>query len=142
MKQLCDIAIYRAHEPDDMCFVVDTWLNDWRTSKWAGVVRNCDYYTITRTLIEDLIARGAAITVAQHPKGELLGWICYEHKDGQAIVHYRYVKDPFLRKGLDEALLGKAIEGVSPGFFTFYNSDLAKDRKWTHAPEIARRKNR
>jgi hypothetical protein len=119
-----------------MDWVMDTWLNSWRTSKHAGVVRNCDYYEVTRTLIEDLMARGMKVVVAQHGDA-FIGYAAYEEKDGKAVLHYLYVKDPFLRSGVEEQLLAAL---PSPGWFTFFNADLAKDRAWKHAPEIARRK--
>lgn len=138
-KQLGEIVQLVPHRPEHMDFVFDTWLNKWRTSKWAGMIRNCDYFDVTRTLIEDLIARGAKITVAEHPSGEYVGWICYEHKD-KPVVHFRYVKDAFLRQGVEERLLAAVANGEN-GWFTFFDPNLAKDKRWKHEPSIARRKN-
>lgn len=123
---------------DDIPFVFDSWLNSWRTSKWAGVVRNCDYYSTTRSVIEDLIARGAVLLVADAGP-TLLGWVCAEEKDGRAVLHYLYTKDAYLRLGVEERLLD-AVPGVKPGFFTFYLHRFAKSVGWSFAPEIARRK--
>jgi ribosomal protein S18 acetylase RimI-like enzyme len=136
LNTLATIADVVTAGPEHMGFVMDNWLNDWRTSKYAGVLRNCDYYEATRTLIEDLIARGAKLLVAEHKS--FLGFICYELKDDKAVIHYRYVKDAFRRQGVEQLLLD-AVPAKS-GWFTFYDADLAKNRDWKHAPEIARRK--
>jgi hypothetical protein len=123
---------------DEVPWVFDSWLNSWRMSRYAGIVRNNDYYATTRTAIEDLIARGAQILVADAGP-TLLGWICGEVKNGTTVHHYCYVKDPYLQLGIEESLLA-ALPGVKPGFFTFYQHRLGKDRVWRHAPEMARRK--
>lgn len=121
-----------------MGFVYDNWLNDWRQSKYAGVVRNCDYYDATRSVIEDLLGRGARITVAENPDGDFLGFVCFEVKQGRAVIHYRFVKEQYLGHGLEDSLV-HSIDAL-PGWFTFYDYGLAADKNWKHAPEIARRK--
>lgn len=123
--------------PDEVPFVFDSWLNDWRTSKYAGVIPNHLYYDTTRTAIEDLIARGAVVLVAEY-KGEVLAWVCGEQKGERAVLHYQYTKDAFRRHGLEEKLIN-ALPGLKPGFMTFANERLLKDRKWYWTPEIARR---
>lgn len=121
-----------------MGFVMSAWLHTWRTNRYAGCFRNCDYYELTRTLIEDLIARGSSIVIAEY-KGSLLGFICYETKGDRPVVHYLHVKDAFLRQGIEDALLA-AIPALGPGFFTFHNQKLARMSGWQWIPEIVRRK--
>jgi len=123
---------------DELSLVFDSWLNSWRTSRHAGCIPNNLYFSTTRTVIEDLIARGATILVCDAGK-TLKGWICGEVKDGRSVVHYLYCKDPYLRSGVEDRLLD-ALPGKKPGWFTFYLHRFGKDRSWTHAPEIARRK--
>lgn len=135
---LAEQATYRAWTDDDARFVYSSWLDSWRKSRYAGCVPNHLYYETTRTAIEDLIGRGATVIVAELD-GELLGFACGEAKDGKKVHHYTYVKDPFLRKGVEERLLA-ALPGDEPGWFTFAQEWLLKDRRWKHAPEIARRK--
>jgi GNAT superfamily N-acetyltransferase len=113
-------------------------MDSWRTSRYAGVVRNNDYYTVTRSVIEDLLARGAVVLVADAGPS-LLGFACGEEKDGVTVMHYIYVKDPFHGFGVEEKLL-EALPGRKPGFFTFFLHRLGKLKAWRHAPEIARRK--
>ena len=122
----------------DVPLILDSWLNSWRQSKYAGVIRNNDYYETQRSVIEDLIARGATLIVADAGR-TLFGWACSELKDGLTVVHFVWVKDIYLRKGVEEALLD-ALPGTKPGFFTHYLHALGKNREWRWAPEMARRK--
>jgi GNAT superfamily N-acetyltransferase len=130
--------VIRRAVAEDIPFVFSSWLDSWRTSRWAGVVRNNDYYATTRAVIEDLLARGALLLVAE-AHGTLLGFICGEEKDGTTVQHYLYVKDPFHGFGVEERL-ADALPGRKPGFFTFYQYRLSKSKAWKWAPEIARRK--
>jgi len=141
VARLAEVATYRPIAEDEWPFIKDAWLNSWRVSRYAGVIRNCDYYEVTRTLIEDLVARGAVVFVAEY-KGELLGFSCGEVKDGLTVHHYTYLKDPFhsrSRGEVEERLLS-FLPGVGPGWFTFAQERFLKDKQWKHAPEMARRK--
>lgn len=120
--------------------VFDSWLKDWRTSKWAGVIPNHLYFETQRTLIEDLIARGSVIKIA-YPTGRpdiILGWACAEEKEGKAVLHYLYTKDPFLGLGVSNLLL-TALPGEKPGFIT-HRLQGKEYKEWRHTPEMARRK--
>ena len=118
----------------------DSWLKDWRTSKWAGVIPNHMYFETQRVLIEDLLARGAKVKVA-YPTGRedvILGWACSELKEGKCVLHYLYTKDPFLGLGVSTLLLA-SLPGEKPGFLT-HRIQGKEFREWRHAPEMARRK--
>lgn len=139
----------RPARTEDINFVFDSWLKSWRKSRYAGVVPNHLYYATYRATIESLVARGAMLTIACHPVNtdHILGWICTEQTlDGYAVVHYLYVKDPFLKLGVDKELL-EAVTGITPGFYTFCYTQvkdaLEKEwpgQRWQWAPEIGRRK--
>lgn len=139
----------RPAKPEDMSFVFDSWLKSWRTSKYSGVVPNNLYFDTYRSTIENVIGRGSSIVVAtaQNNEDHILGWACFETTpDGRAVVHYLYVKDPYLKFGIPDKLL-EYLEGDKPGFYTFNYpqvTDALKYRwpgvKWGWAPEIARRK--
>lgn len=132
--------LIRKRIPSDLAFVFDSWMKSWRTSKWAGVIPNHLYFETQRVLIEDLIARGAWILVA-HPEGQvdtIIGWACAEQKDERCVLHYIYVKDPFLGLGIAEKLLD-ALPGRKPGFITHKLPNKAL-KEWRHTPEIVRRK--
>jgi GNAT superfamily N-acetyltransferase len=130
----------RTIKPQDLNFIFDSWMKSWRTSKYAGVTPNHMYYDVQRTLIEGLIARGATLLVA-HPLGRddvILGWACGEEKDGASVLHYLYVKDPFLGHGISEQLL-EGLPGTKPGFIT-HRLNSKEWKEWRHVPEMARRK--
>lgn len=156
MPQTANDLVLRPARRDDISFIFDSWLRSWRKSPWAGIVPNNVYYPLTRSVIEQLVARGAEFKVAalESNPDHILGWICYEllparTPDGpEAVIHYLYVKDPYLPLGIDDQLVA-AVPGVKPGFYTFRYRQVveALDRAkgpegqhWKHAPEIARRK--
>lgn len=132
--------LVRDRAPDDLAMVFDSWLKSWRTSKWAGVIPNHLYFDTQRTLIEDLIARGAHIKIA-YPEGRpdiILGWVCAEEKEGKTVLHYLYTKDPFIGLGIPDLLLA-ALPGAKPGFVT-HKLNVKELKEWRHTPEMARRK--
>ena len=139
-----DIA-FRKATPEDVPFIMNSWLNSWKKSPWAGVIRNNHYYAETRGVIEDLVGRGATFEVACRTSrpDRIVGWICTEQTPaGEAVVHYLYVKEPFLPFGVGASLVKRAA--ATPGFYTFRYRQVADacphSEGWRHAPEIARRK--
>lgn len=139
-----DIA-YRPATPDDIPLIMNSWLNSWKKSPWAGIVRNNHYYDQTRGVIEELVGRGATFEVACRASApaRILGWICREITDaGEAVVHYLYVKEPYLPFQVGENLV-KRCPGTQPGLYTFRFRQVAdacpSKEGWRHAPEIARR---
>lgn len=133
-------VLIRDRTPADLAMVFDSYLKSWRTSKWAGTVPNHLYFDVQRTLLEDLIARGACIKIA-YPTGRediILGWACGEEKEGKTVLHYLYTKDPFIGLGIPDLLLA-ALPGAKPGFVT-HKLSLKETKEWRHTPEMARRK--
>lgn len=132
----------RSAGPDDMKFILSSWKSSWRTSQWAGCVRNDLFFKTTEATIEGLISRGAQFLLAIHPDtGRILSWVCYEVlSKGEACVHYLYTKDAFLKYGLGEWLVGQ-VPGTRPGFYTHrFRQVVDACPNWKHAPEIARRR--
>lgn len=133
-------------EPMDKDFLFDSWLKSWRTQRAAGVIPNNLYYTVTRSVIENLVGRGATIKVACsiHDPSHIYGYICFETmKNGDYVVHYLYVKDPYIKLGVADGLM-KYIP--TKPFITFaykqVKDAVAKKFKYPRGwlPEIARRK--
>lgn len=134
------VVLTRAHKPEDLPLVFDSYLKSWRINKNAGTIPNHLFFDVQRALLEDLLGRGANLTIA-YPDGRediILGWACGEVKEGKTVLHYLYVKDPFLGLGLPELLL-KSLPGEQPGFVT-HKQYLKETKEWRHTPEIARRK--
>lgn len=134
----------REHKAEDLPLIFDSYLKSWRTQKAAGTIPNHLFFEVQRTLLEDLLGRGAVVRVA-HPEGHpdlILGWVCGEVKEGKTVLHYLYVKDPYLEKnsGLQLAnVLVQSLPGEKPGFITHLQR-LKETKEWRHTPEMARRK--
>lgn len=131
----------RPPKKEDVPFVLNSWMKSWRKSKFSGVISNNEYFTVTRNNIEHLVARGAVFRVACLDSDEdaILGWICYEKlKTGEDCVHYIYIKDPYLKMGVSDALVKEVGES---GFYTYKFSQVVEFLpKYRWVPEIARRK--
>lgn len=136
---------FRPARGDDVSFIFDSWLRSWRKSPWAGTIRNDMYFPTQRATIEGLVARGAQFEVAclTADQDKILGWICHEQSGPDAVVHYIYVKDPYLSLGIAEQLVAR-IPGNKPGFYTHRYRQvvdaLGSNSGWRHAAEIGRRK--
>lgn len=137
-------VLVRDRKPEDLPLVFDSYLRSWRLNKSAGTIPNHLFFEVQRTLLEDLLSRGATLKVA-YPEGHedlILGWALGEVKEGKCVLHYLYVKDPYLEKNsglrLPEVLL-ESLPGAKPGFFT-HRQYLKETKEWKHTPEMARRK--
>lgn len=65
-----------------MGFVLDTWIDSYRTSHAAGLAPMDEYERTYRSWLTTIISRPARVLVAFSPGAEqgadLCGWICYE----------------------------------------------------------------
>jgi GNAT superfamily N-acetyltransferase len=132
----------RQMQIEDVAFVMSSWKRSWRTSPWAGVIRNDEYYASITSTIDGLIARGATILVAtpDDRPDRILGWVCYEVVDDATCIHYLYVKDAFLRMGIGAQLV-EQTQGAKPGTYSFRAKQVVEACPgWRHRPEVARRK--
>lgn len=130
----------------DKDFVFDSWLKSWRGNRYAGVLPNNLYYATYRSTIENLIARGATVEVAcdDEKTDRIYGWICREvTPDGFPVIHYLYIKDPYLKFDVDKLLLTN-IESAPFYTFKYHQVERAIETKFGRAkgwvPEIARRR--
>lgn len=140
---LARLVAYRELVPGDVALVNDTWSKSFRDSPWAGVIPNNMYHEVTRQTITGLMARGARFIVACRidDPDQVLGWLCHEDVPGGSAVHYLFVKGPYRRQGLASELLRRL--GTPPDarrFYTHRTRNSGHFPGWTHAPEIARRK--
>lgn len=132
---------FRPWVKDDVAFVMSNWLRSFRNTPWAGCVPNHLFYDTYRVAVEQLIARGATIEVAEL-HGRLVAFVASETSpDGLCIIHAGYSKDPFVAMRPLEQLIDRA-PGTKPGLYSFRTPQLerALDRNWRHAPETVRRR--
>lgn len=147
----------RRARPDDVAFVIDTWVESFRNTYAAGVVPmehyQADYRKYVSWILEKrrptvLVAYDAE---AEVPGAELLGFLAFEEKatypTGNTtrtvgpVVHYVYVKEYARERGLARALFAAGrIDQHGAFVFTFKPTDLDKSRvpraRWN--PLIAR----
>lgn len=115
--QLSAIA-YRRATREDMAFVVDSFLESFRTAHSAGLICMDDWRVVMTRQLSLLLARtGVEIHVAYHPGdtdhvADLFGWIAVERAEPTPFVLYCYVKQSYRRMGIGRALLSAA--GLEP----------------------------
>jgi GNAT superfamily N-acetyltransferase len=141
--RLESLVEYRLVTPEDIPFVMSSWIKSFRPSPWAGVFRNNRFTEETKGTILDLLERGAIIEVAcsKNDPTNILGWACGERlRDGSVVCHYVYVKQAVRRMGLASELLEHIRGSQDRCYYTFRTYDSDHFPAWRHVPEIARRK--
>lgn len=140
MNGLISLLEVRPMKSSDYNFVLSNWQSSFRTSWYAGVIPNNLYYSVVKTLIDQLINRGMVTMVLCNTEDtdQLLGFISYELDSNNAyILHYIYVKPDFRNMGF-AGFLTKAIN--LPEKYIYTHRTKFSDRNQLFAPEIARRK--
>lgn len=109
---------YRRATREDMPFIVDSFLESFRTSHAAGLICMDDWRVVMTRQLSLLLARtGVEIHVAYHPGdtdrvADLYGWVAVERSDPGPFVLYCYVKQAYRRLGVGKALL--RASGLEP----------------------------
>jgi GNAT superfamily N-acetyltransferase len=112
------VIAYRRAEASDMAFVVDSWIDSYKSAHAAGMIAMGDFRTVYQRQIALALARpGTQLWVAYHPgdtdhTADIYGWAAVEHSDGCPYVQYCYVKSAYRRMGIAKSLLAKA--GITP----------------------------
>jgi GNAT superfamily N-acetyltransferase len=106
---------FRKATAADMAFVVDSFIDSYRTSHAAGLIVMTDWRAVMVRQLALMFQRpGVEAVVAYHPEAEssdLYGWLAVEHGT-PPLVLYVYVKQPYRRMGIAKALLEHV--GISP----------------------------
>jgi hypothetical protein len=123
--------------------VYGTWLrNMYENCSHFRQVRHGNYRKGQARIIDHLL-RGANVLMASAPGGGSdMGWVCYEQKGGDFILHYIYVRSTFRRNGIATALLRHAgcDVGAQPITCTHWTDIMPRYRqKWqlNYNPYIA-----
>lgn len=106
------IAYRRATEAD-FVFVVQSWLDSYRTAHAAGMIAMERWYLVMEPEVRAVLARPLCTAwVAHNPGGEqgsdVYGWLALELGEGPPLVFYVYVKHPYRRMGIAAGLLAHA----------------------------------
>ena len=90
-------------------------------------ISNPVYYAQHHVLVEGL-CQTATITVcvnaADH--SQIFGYIAHESIEGQPVVHYVYVKEPYRLLGLSKLLLQQAGVALDRPFFCTHRTQVIK----------------
>lgn len=98
----------RAARPEDLNFILSTWLRNYRfSSPFAKNITNTVYYKWHEKLVKAILTRPSTwVTVACDPTDTnvVYGYIVAETQDVN-VLHYIYVKKPFRGFGIGKALM-------------------------------------
>lgn len=136
------LTISRAR-PDDIPFVIQSWLRAYRRSPWAGVIPNNLYDQTYGETINQLFNRGLRVKVLQNAAnpGLIVAWIAYEVLPrGEIVVHFLFTKPLYRKKGLAKALLADIGANDGSFLYTFKTPAARYFRSARFKPEIGRRK--
>ncbi len=128
-------------EANEYNFIFDSWARSFQKSKWAGCIRNCDYDTVSRAAMAEIIDRGARVSVAVEEMADgtrnIVGYSVSEPK--KKVLHYLYVKRALRQLGVGRRLLHD-IPGVGPGWVYTYKTGASDRflRGWQWDPTPAR----
>jgi GNAT superfamily N-acetyltransferase len=102
---------YRKATAADMPFVVDSFLESFRTAHAGGLIVMSDWKPVMRRQLALMLSRpGSEVWVAYHPGedvADLYGWIALWRAE-RPLVLYVYVKQAYRRLGVARGLFGAA----------------------------------
>ncbi len=125
--------------------IFDSWARCWHKSPWAGCVRNCDYDTVSRAMINEIIDRkdtrvSVLYTVTEGGARRVMGYSVSE--PSRHVLHWLYVKRDFRGVGIGYKLLADVLgPDLDRRQWTYTHKTSACDkflRGLKHAPQHAR----
>jgi hypothetical protein len=135
----------RDAKPEDLNFLLNSWLKSFKSSKWAGSISDKAYWPAYQETLSELLQR-SQVRVA-HPttdEDQILAYIVSEELSGRTVVHYLYTKAVFRRMGLAKALLADVLN-TNTFTYTFRTAAarwIPGELHATFDPRIARKKPR
>lgn len=133
MERAIVTITFRPMTADDRQFVISTWSSSFRTSPYAGMIRNDRWSDVMHPETAALIDRATTRTIVACEPSELdhlgrqflYGFIA-TGPSRMPLVHYCYVKNKFRRRGIARRLFDAA--GIDPagGFVYTYRTNIAK----------------
>lgn len=113
--------ILREYVETDNAFVFDSWMSSYANKQDNAYINNYifnnrlsreEFKRIYQRVLDRLVPR-CHILVACDPvdTSQIFGWICYEQREKNIIVHYLYVKEAFRKEfGIGKTLLFLVIK--------------------------------
>lgn len=101
----------RGIEKDEK-LIVDSWLRSYANSSVAKDIDRAAYYHRQKQVIESLLSR-CDVIVAHSPGDidQVFGWVCFDPRGLEPIVHYVFVKAPMCGFGIGRELMALAVPG-------------------------------
>lgn len=129
---------------EEFPLIFDSWARCWMKSPWAGTVRNCDYPTVSRASMSELIDRpGTRVTVLHTVTDDgvrrVVGYSVSE--PSRHIIHWLYVKRDFRGLGNGRRLLAEIVGTTDKRLWSYTHKTNACNkffRGLTHDPAPAR----
>jgi hypothetical protein len=115
---------HRPAADHDRAFVVDSWIDSYRTAHTAGMIGMSRWRMVMWPEVERVLDRPGTETIVAYETTEtdhvadLYGFICVDTSDEPPIVFYCYVKQPYRQSGVARSLFKAA--GVDPDLHFVY----------------------
>lgn len=100
---------FRDAKPDDLAFILSSWLKSHRQVGDNAWMANDVYYAIHRARFTTALHQRVVVACDPEHEDQILGWAC-AGLDGHT-VHYVYVKQVFRRFGLARRLVDRVTDG-------------------------------
>lgn len=134
MSEIAEIKI-RSVRPGDEPFIINSYLNSYRSSPLVSSVPKGFYYSNQTEVIKLLMAESAA-KVACNPEDEdqIYGYVLASETSEFVFCHWVYIKGPFRRFGVATKLLADLPQKTA--FYTHFNEfqELFKKHKAKYVP--------
>ena len=110
--------------PDDADYVSSAWLHGFRDGNLVWGVSNRIYFDHHHSVIMKLVAKSVTLVACmEQNQKDILGFITYEIRGNQLIVHFAQVRKAFRRKGIARAMLKTVLQVEMKGrqLYTFHS---------------------
>lgn len=121
--------IVRQAKDSDIPFIIDSWLKSY-AEKGIEFSSKESYFKSYPQFIKDIIESSYLYIVCLPEDSDtILGWMCFEPRNNQYILHYIYVKHPFRKFGIAKYLF-KIYEKINS------NKQIIYSHKTNHLDNI------
>ena len=100
--------VFRPIAYEDKAFIFNSWLKSFRNGFMVKNVDNTIYFLNHHKIVDSCTTKGTTIICCDAQDSRIIyGYICFEHIEGQFVLHYIYIKEVYRKLGLGKMLLEK-----------------------------------